>query len=58
MADRKVYVEAKVKLIVRVDEGTEVSEVMDEMDYGFMDTTGKATVEDTEIVDYEVTDSK
>ena len=54
----KVYIEVKVRLIVNVDSGAEVSEIIDEMDYDFSDTTGKATVEDMEILNYEVTDSK
>ena len=58
MANRKVYLEMKVRLVVRVDEGTEVSNVVDEMEYDFQDTTGAATVEDTEILGYEITDSK
>jgi hypothetical protein len=55
---RKVYIEVKVRVIAHIDEGTEVSEVVNELDYSFSDTTGKATVEDTEILDYEVKDSK
>jgi hypothetical protein len=55
---RKVYVEVKVKLIMNVDEGMEISEVIDEMSYGFTDNTGAADIEDTEILGYEVTDSK
>ena len=55
---RKVYIELKVRVIATIDEGTEVGEVVDELDYGFTDSTGKATIEDTEILDYEVTDSK
>jgi len=58
MSDRKVYVEVKVKLILRVDEGEEISHVMDELEYTIFDTTGKANVEDSEILDYDVTDSK
>jgi hypothetical protein len=53
---RKVYVEVKVKLIINCDEGLEISQIIDEMDYSF--TTGKAEIEDTEILDHEVTDSK
>lgn len=56
--DRKVYVEVKVRLVIRMDEGVEVSEVINEMDYDFSDTTGNATVEDMEILGHEVTDSK
>ena len=55
---RKVFVEVKVKLAVNVNEGCEVSKVIDEMEYDFSDTTGLADVVDTEILDYEVTDSK
>lgn len=55
---RKVYVEVKVKLIIRQDDDAKIADVIDEMDYSFADTTGKATIEDTEILDYEVTDSK
>lgn len=58
MSDRKVYIEAKVKLVLRVDGDTDVSNVMDELDYSFLDTTGKAQVEDTELLDYDITDSK
>ena len=58
MADRKAYVEVKVKLIIRADEGEEISHILDEMDYNFSDTTGNATIEDTEILDYEIKDSK
>lgn len=58
MADRKVVVEIKVKLLIRADEGQEISEVIDEMDYSFEDTTGGADIEDTEILDYEITDSR
>ena len=55
---RKVHVELKVKLIFNVNEGMEISEVIDEMSYGFTDNTGAADIEDMEILDYEVTDSK
>jgi len=55
---RKVYVNVAVRLIINIDEGVEVSEVIDEMDYSFKDTTGKADIIDTEIRDHEVTDSK
>jgi hypothetical protein len=55
---RKVYVEVKVKLILNMDDGIEVSEVMDEMDYNFAPNTTGVDIEDTEIKDYEVTDSK
>lgn len=58
MADRKIVVEIKVKVSMRVDEGQEISQVVDEMDYSFYDDTGHATIEDTEILGYELMDSK
>lgn len=54
---RKVYVEIKVRAIITVDEGTEISEVIEDMDYSFNDGDSYQ-FEDTEIRDYEVTDSK
>lgn len=58
MADRKVYIELKVKMLIRADDGTDISEVVQEMEYDFTDTTGNAQIEETEIMDYEVLDSK
>jgi hypothetical protein len=58
MSDRKVYVDVKVRLIIRQDDGVETSEVVNEMEYDFTDTTGNATIEDMEITDYQIVDSK
>lgn len=55
---RKVTVEVKVKLTINMDEGIEVSEVINELDYDFVSSTDGADIEDTEILDHEVTDSK
>ena len=55
---RKVYVNLTVRLILNVDDGVEISDVIDELDYDFSDNTGSADIVDTEIVDHEVTDSK
>lgn len=55
---RKVTVELKVKLVMTIDDGVEVGDIVDEMNYEFSDTTTQATIEDTEILDYEVVDSK
>lgn len=55
---RKVYVEMKVRLVVNVDEDTTIGEVIDEMNYSFVDQTGNADIIDSEILDYEVKDSK
>ena len=41
---RKVYVNLQVKMILNMNEGVEVSEVIDEMDYNFKSqTTGAAS---------------
>jgi len=55
---RKMTVEVKVKLLIKADDDIELSEIMDEMDYNFTDMTTKADIEDTEILDYEVVDSR
>ena len=54
----KVYVEVKVRLIIRQDDDANTQDVIDEMEYDFTDTTGKADIEDIEILDFEVVDSK
>ena len=55
---RKVKVKLEKMLSMTVDEGVEISEIIDELEYDFYDTTTKATIEDTEITDHEVIDSK
>jgi len=54
----KVYVELKVKLIIRTEPGVDISDVISDMDYHFESATKDADIEDTEIIDYEITDSK
>ena len=58
MADRKVYVNVTTRLIIRADEGVNITDVLNEMTYCFDSTTKDAVIEDTEITDYEITDSK
>lgn len=57
---RKVYVNVTVRLIIDMDEGVEVSDVINEMDYEFWtsDNVDNATIVDTEIREFEVIDSK
>ena len=55
---RKVEVELKVKVLMVVNEGVQISNVVDEFDYQITDTTTEADILDTEIIDYEVKDSK
>lgn len=57
---RKVTVEARVKLVINLEEGETVDEAMAEMDYDFSYSPDNAEnrIVDTEIFDYEITDSK
>ena len=55
---RKVTAKLEMRLVMFVDEGVEVSEVINELDYEVKDTTTAADILDTEITGYEVVDSK
>ena len=55
---RTVTANLNVKITMKVDEGVEISHILDEIDYDFIDTTTRATIEDTEITDYEIEDSR
>lgn len=55
---RKVYVNVTTRLIIDMDDGIEVDEVISEMSYDFSSATQGADILDTEIVDFKVGDSK
>ena len=55
---RNVTVNVTVKLSLNIDEGVEVSKVIEEMDYDFTSGLDSADVADTEIISHEVTDSR
>jgi len=55
---RKVTVKLDVMVKMDVDEGVEIQDIVNELEYDFSDTTTKATVTDNEILDFEVVDSK
>ncbi len=55
---RKVTVQLEMRLVMMVDEGAEMSHVMNELDYEVNDTTTAADILDTEITDYEIVDSR
>jgi len=55
---RKVTVKLEMNVVMLVDEGVEISEVVNELDYQVNDTTTAAGILDTEITGYEVVDSK
>lgn len=54
----KAYVEVKVRLIIRKDEDANITEILENMDYSFKDTTGTADINETEILEWDVTDLK
>ena len=55
---RKVYVNVTTRLIIDADDGVDIDEVIQEMDYDFVSNTKGANVENIEIVEHEITDSK
>ena len=55
---RKVTVKLEMRIVMSVDEGVEISDVVNELDYQINDTTTAADILDTEITDFEVEDSK
>ena len=55
---RKVYVNVTTRLIINADEGVDIGGVIDGMDYDCNSKDDRADIVDTEIVGYEITDSK
>ena len=55
---RKVTLKLEMRVVMSVNEGIEISDVVDELDYHIHDTTTTADILDTEITDYEIIDSK
>jgi hypothetical protein len=55
---RKVYVNANVRLIMNLEEGVSVEDAINEMEYVFTLDLDHGDMIDTEIMDYEVEDSK
>lgn len=58
MATRTITVLAKVRLTIIADDDVSISDVLNEMNYEFTDTTTQALIEDTEIYDFEIADSR
>lgn len=53
---RKVYIEAKIKLTLNVDENVSIDSIMDEFD---MDLSGdNFSTDNCEVINYEIKDSK
>lgn len=55
---RKVYLIVHCEVIIEAEEGISISEIMDEMDYNFISQTDNVAVADTEMLDYDIIDSK
>lgn len=55
---RKVTIKLEIRIVMSVDEGVDISEVVNELDYQINDTTTTADILDTEITDFEIQDSK
>ena len=55
---RKVTVKLEFQVVISVNEGVEVSEVVNELDYLLTDTTTAADIIDVQMMDYEIIDSK
>lgn len=54
---RKPTIKLEMRVVMSADDGIEISEVINELDYQVKDTTAAADILDTEITDYEVVDS-
>lgn len=54
---RRVYVDVKVHLIIEAEEGVEIGNIIDEMEYDFISFTDGARICDSDIIDFEITDS-
>ncbi len=52
---RKVYVNVTTRLIIHADEGTDIENVLENMDYSFTSNNSNANIEETEITDWEIT---
>jgi len=55
---RKVTLKLQRHVVMSVDEGVEIAEVVNELDYEINDTTTAADILDTEIINYEIKDSR
>ena len=55
---RKVTLKLEIRVVMLVNDGIEISHIVNELDYQINDTTTAADILDTEITDYEIEDSK
>ena len=55
---RKIVIKLEMNVVMLVDEGVKILDVINELDYQINDTTTAADILDTEITDYKIIDSK
>ena len=55
---RKVTVKLEFQVILSVNEGIEIAEVINELDYELTDTTTAADIIDAQMINFEILDSK
>jgi len=55
---RKVYYSLTVRVIANVDEGVDANDVINNMEYDMISQTDGAEIEDTEICDFKIMESK
>ncbi len=55
---KKITVKLEVVLLIHMDEDANLQDVIDELDYDFTDQTTQADVQDMEIKEFEVIDSR
>lgn len=55
---RKVYIDVNVRLVLNVDETKSIDNVLSEMDYEFTPDAEFADVVDSEIINWNIVDSK
>jgi len=55
---RKVTVNVQVKVVLNMDEGVELNDVLSDLNYDITSSDDAYDVEDCEMVDYDIVDSK
>lgn len=55
---RKVDIDVKCRLVINVDDNQDVNDVLENMDYDFISNHDSADVYYTEIMDWDIKDSK
>jgi len=58
MATRKMHVTVEVDLYIVAEDYINLQNIIDEMDYNFESNTEGVEIQDTSILDYNVTDSR